>query len=87
MIRLKNEKEIERSNSILNNPNFLAKAPKEKVDLEKNKLEGYLKTKEELLSELKKVDENVIFENASRKAKFILDYYDKMYQFHHLSLL
>lgn len=52
----KNEKEIERSNSILNNPNFLTKAPKEKVDLEKNKLEGYLKTKEELLSELKKCE-------------------------------
>ena len=33
-----------------------------------------------LLSELKKVDDEVIFENASRKARFILDYYDKMYQ-------
>ena len=35
------EKEIKRSNGILSNPNFLNKAPKAKVDLEKDKLVKY----------------------------------------------
>ena len=38
------KKEIERSKAILNNPNFLAKAPKEKVQNEKEKYENYLKS-------------------------------------------
>ena len=33
-----------------------------------------------LLSDLKKADLNVLKENIVRKARFILDYYDKMYQ-------
>lgn len=37
------ESEIKRSEGMLNNPNFVNKAPKEKVELEKNKLEEYKK--------------------------------------------
>ncbi|QJB70925.1 valine--tRNA ligase [Mycoplasma sp. 1654_15] len=33
--------EVQRSQAILSNPNFLAKAPKEKIELEKSKLEDY----------------------------------------------
>ena len=50
----KNEAEIARSNGILSNPNFLAKAPEAKVNDEKKKLEGYLKTKKELEEEIEK---------------------------------
>ncbi|UVT34325.1 valine--tRNA ligase [Mesomycoplasma hyorhinis] len=35
------ESEVQRSSAILSNPNFLAKAPKEKIELEKSKLEDY----------------------------------------------
>ena len=52
----KNEKEIERSNSILSNENFLKKAPEAKVSAEKAKLESYLKTKKELEEEIKKTE-------------------------------
>ncbi len=38
--------EIKRSLGMLNNPNFLAKAPKEKIDNEKKKYEEYLSKKE-----------------------------------------
>lgn len=34
-------KEIKRCENMLNNPNFIAKAPKEKIDLEKEKLENH----------------------------------------------
>ncbi|HBF68155.1 MAG TPA: valine--tRNA ligase [Firmicutes bacterium] len=37
------ENEIKRSEGMLNNPNFVNKAPKEKIELEKNKLEEYKK--------------------------------------------
>ena len=37
------ENEIKRCENMLNNPNFINKAPKEKVELEKNKLEEYKK--------------------------------------------
>ncbi len=37
------ESEIKRSEGMLNNPNFVNKAPKEKVELEKNKLEEFKK--------------------------------------------
>jgi valyl-tRNA synthetase len=35
------EKEIKRSNEILSNENFITKAPKNKIDEEKTKLENY----------------------------------------------
>ena len=47
--------EIERSSRMLNNPNFIAKAPKEKVEAEKSKLamhEANLKDLEEKLKKL-----------------------------------
>ncbi|MCR5740901.1 MAG: valine--tRNA ligase [Gammaproteobacteria bacterium] len=49
------EAEIKRSNSILSNENFLKKAPEAKVNIEKEKLQGYLKTKKELEEEIAKV--------------------------------
>lgn len=51
---LKINKEIERSDSILSNENFLSKAPKEKIEIEKEKREKYIKTKLHLEDELKK---------------------------------
>ena len=47
--------EIARSNNMLNNPNFIAKAPKEKVEMEKNKLELHLAKLKELEEKLKKI--------------------------------
>ena len=35
--------EIKRCEGLLNNPNFVSKAPKEKIELEKSKLENYRK--------------------------------------------
>lgn len=50
------DSEISRSNGILSNSGFLSKAPKQKVDMEKDKLEAYLKTKEHLLAEIEKTE-------------------------------
>jgi len=50
------EKELERSNQILNNPNFLNKAPEAKINLEKEKLNKYLDTKKHLIDELEKLN-------------------------------
>ena len=44
------QKEIERSKTLLNNPNFLAKAPQEKIQNEKEKYENYLKSLATLLN-------------------------------------
>ena len=41
--------EIERCEKMLSNPNFVERAPKEKVELEKSKLEGYKKRLNDLL--------------------------------------
>ena len=48
------EFEINRAKSMLANPNFVSKAPKEKVDAEKQKLEKYLQQKQIILNSLKK---------------------------------
>lgn len=55
----KTDFEINRCNSMLNNQNFISKAPKEKIDLEKQKLEQHLLKKENLLK---------ILENFSKKS-------------------
>ncbi|MBO6280373.1 MAG: valine--tRNA ligase [Bacilli bacterium] len=47
--------EIERSQKMLNNPNFLAKAPKEKIDTEKSKLEIHEANLKDLLDKLNKL--------------------------------
>ena len=41
------EKEVERCNKMLSNPNFVSKAPKEKIELETKKLNDYLAQLEE----------------------------------------
>ena len=46
------ESEVERSNKILSNKGFLAKAPKEKADIEKEKLEKYTKLLKETTDRL-----------------------------------
>jgi valyl-tRNA synthetase len=46
--------EIERSKKILNNNNFIKKAPIEKVNIEKKKYEDYLKQYQELLKTIQK---------------------------------
>ncbi len=51
-----NENEIKRSETILSNPNFTSKAPKEKVDKEKEKYKIYLNKRVELLNEIKKTE-------------------------------
>lgn len=48
------ESEIARSEKMLNNPNFLEKAKKEKVDSEKEKYASYKKQLEEVLNKLQK---------------------------------
>ena len=58
--RLENEKkkleaEVQRSNKILSNQGFLAKAPKEKIEEEKAKLEKYNKLLEETNERLKNI--------------------------------
>ncbi len=49
------ESEIKRSEGMLRNPNFLAKAPKEKVEMEKNKLELHQATLADLKDKLAKL--------------------------------
>jgi len=55
LIKLKNslEAEIKRSESLLNNPSFIAKAPQQKLDQEKDKYESYQKQYEIVLDKLK----------------------------------
>ena len=58
--RLENEKkrleaEVLRSNKILSNQGFLAKAPKEKIEEEKEKLDKYTKMLEETMDRLKNI--------------------------------
>ncbi|MCR8613321.1 MAG: valine--tRNA ligase [Mycoplasma sp.] len=48
--------EIKRSTNILNNSSFVAKAPKEKIELEKKKYNEYKEKLENVLEELKKYD-------------------------------
>ncbi len=50
------ESEILRGEKMLGNPGFLAKAPKEKVDLEKGKLEANKAKKEEIVSRLSSLE-------------------------------
>jgi valyl-tRNA synthetase len=57
-IRLTNEqekltKEIQRAQAMLQNPNFVSKAPEEKVNIEKNKLEEYQRQYELIITRLK----------------------------------
>ena len=47
--------EIQRSENILSNANFLNKAPKEKIEEEKNKYENYKKQLMEIERKLKKL--------------------------------
>ena len=47
------ENEIKRSENILNNPNFVQKAPKEKLDNEKEKYQSYLKQYDMVMEKLK----------------------------------
>ena len=47
--------EIKRSEGMLNNPNFLAKAPKEKVEMEKEKLKLHQANLEELEKKLQNI--------------------------------
>jgi ABC-type lipoprotein release transport system permease subunit len=55
LFKLKNtlESEIKRSESLLNNPSFTAKAPEQKLQLEKEKYESYQKQYEIVLDKLK----------------------------------
>ena len=49
------ESEIKRSEGLLNNENFVNKAPQAKLDLEKNKYQDYLKKRQEILEKLKNI--------------------------------
>jgi valyl-tRNA synthetase len=49
------ENEVKRSQNILANKSFVAKAPKEKVALEKNKLQKYLEQQQKITSTLKQI--------------------------------
>ena len=49
------KKEIARSNGMLSNPNFIAKAPKEKIEMEKSKLEIHEQNLKDLEEKLKKL--------------------------------
>jgi valyl-tRNA synthetase len=49
------ENEVKRSQNILANKSFVAKAPKEKVILEKNKLQKYLEQQQKITSTLKQI--------------------------------
>ena len=51
------EKEIARSNGILNNKGFLEKAPQEKIDLEKEKQAAYQKQYETIIARLSVLEE------------------------------
>ncbi len=50
------EAEVERCTKMLNNPNFVSKAPKEKIDAEMKKLQDYTKQLEEVKALLKGLD-------------------------------
>jgi len=50
------DKELARSNGILNNQNFLSKAPEAKINEEKEKLAKYEETKKQILIELEKIE-------------------------------
>ena len=54
--KIRLEAEIKRSEGILNNPSFVAKAPEAKVNAEKEKYETYKKQYEELLKTLKEFE-------------------------------
>ena len=47
--------EIARAEKMLSNPNFIAKAPKEKVELEKEKLAKHLEAKQKIEAKLKNI--------------------------------
>ena len=47
------ENEIKRSENLLNNPNFINKAKKEKIDLEKEKYANYKSQYEEIIKKMK----------------------------------
>ena len=47
------EQEIKRSEAILNNPNFVSKAPEAKLNAEKEKYQSYLKQYEMVIEKLK----------------------------------
>ena len=49
------QNEIRRSEGMLNNQNFIAKAPKEKIDIEKEKYQHYLTKRAELTDKLSKI--------------------------------
>ena len=49
-------KEIKRSNEMLSNQNFILKAPKVKVDEEKNKLANYTREYEIVIKRLKDLE-------------------------------
>ena len=49
------ESEIKRSEGLLNNQNFIAKAPEQKIALEKEKYERYKAQREEILNKLRKI--------------------------------
>lgn len=49
------ESEVARSNKILSNEDFLAKAPKAKIDEEKEKLEKYTKMLEETINRINNI--------------------------------
>ena len=49
------QNEIRRSEGMLNNQNFIAKAPKEKIDIEKEKYQHYLNKRAELTDKLSKI--------------------------------
>ena len=50
------ESEIARCEKMLSNPNFIDKAPKEKVELEQNKLTSHKKNLEDLTNKLKNLE-------------------------------
>ena len=49
------QSEIKRSEGLLNNPNFVSKAPKAKIDLEKHKYENYKDKLSQILLKLKNI--------------------------------
>ena len=49
------ENELKRSDSILNNKNFLLKAPKEKIAIEEQKKKTYLTQYNQVQEEIKKI--------------------------------
>ncbi len=53
-LKEKLEKEVERSSNMLNNPNFISKAPQAKIDDEKRKLDSYKDQLNQVIESLKK---------------------------------